>query len=303
MLRAGKLVVVFPPSGPVSPAWADNLAAGLGLGLAVRREPSTLERLSPLSVGQPKPLLQPILGELPGLVAPITISRIWPFESIPREWTSLLVAGDQPAVIAGSPSGAKGLVIWWAVAPDLAWTNLPAMPLFVPFVQEILRQGVGTSAGSTASIAGSAPAWPAATTQLRAVESPGQTGSPQLPGDTARVAGLWRALDSSSKTLGLFAVLPDTRASQTEPADRTRVASWMNTIVGVGRLDWIDDARPSTAESVGNPATRTPWDLWLLASLAAFLVVESIVARRVSPSASSAQAPGLSQSTRTEAAA
>jgi len=303
MLRAGKLVVVFPPSQPVSPAWADTLAQGLNIGLGVRREPLTLDRPQPLSIGQPRPLLQPIIGELPGLLAPVTLTRTWPLESVPQDWISLLRSGDQPVVVSGRPPDSKGLVIWWTVAPDLMWTNLPAMPLFVPFVQEILRQGVGSSAGSTESVAGLIPAWPTSASQLRPVDIPGRVARPQSATEPARTAGVWRAIDSSSKTLGLFAVLPNTAASATEPADRARVSAWMSGVVGSGRLAWIDDARSSSAGEDGTSTQRTPWDLWLLAGLAAFLVIESIVARRVSPWAASAQAPGLSQSSRTEAAA
>lgn len=306
MIRAGKLVVVFPPKDPATPAWADRLIAGLGLPLTVARAPQTLPSPVPLTLavaaGSQKSLLDPIAAELPGLIRPITVSRLWPIDTIPREWARVLDASGQPVCLAGRAAGSSGLILWWAITPDLAWTNLPAMPLFVPLVQEVLRQGIGSVTSAAVAPVGGLGPWPAQAAQLRSIDRPGAAPTrPQSPGEPARYAGLWRALDQSGRTLGLFGTLHDATAGRTEPADRSRVRNWLSGFTGSDRLAWIDDAQ-NTAATMQTNRDQTPWDLWLLAAVAFFLVVEAAAARRVSPVSSGAQTPGLSGQ-RQEAAA
>jgi hypothetical protein len=66
-------------------------------------------------------------------------------------------------------SSAGGLVALLTVAPDLTWTDLPAKPLMVPLVQELVRQGIGRSMASRITAAGQAPLLPPGTRDLAPV--------------------------------------------------------------------------------------------------------------------------------------
>ncbi|MFW5653382.1 MAG: VWA domain-containing protein [Planctomycetota bacterium] len=67
-------------------------------------------------------------------------------------------AEGTPLLIATTPPGARGLVIYLASSLHLDWTTLPTKPLMVALAQEIIRQGVAEARGQEDLRAGTTPA-------------------------------------------------------------------------------------------------------------------------------------------------
>ncbi len=156
-------------------------------------------------------------------------------------------AGTEPVTTAGG--GGSGVLVFVAAALDLKWTDLPAKPLMVPFMQEIVRQGIGKSRGGGWTTAGAPAPTPAQTVQLKAwpsttnaddasralsVSDYGQTLEP------VRRAGIWDALDSAGGRRGVVAVNADASAGRVEANDLTALTAWLNAAgTAGGGLVWL----------------------------------------------------------------
>ena len=102
-------------------------------------------------------LLAAIRPELPALVAPIAVMRFAAIEGTAPAYAVLVFEDGTPFVAMQSPAepadgGASraraGLVVAFASAPELAWSNLPVKPLMVPLFQELVRTALQLSAAS-----------------------------------------------------------------------------------------------------------------------------------------------------------
>src|SRR5690606_8941058 len=105
---------------------------------------------------------------------------------------------------ADSDAG-RGLVVLVTVALDADLTDLPARPLIVPLLQEIVRQGVGRAAGTGVWPAGAALQTPRGTVALRRI---GEDGAPEIPVDASgqpmqpiRRAGVFEAIDERGRNV------------------------------------------------------------------------------------------------------
>ncbi len=173
-------------------------------------------------------------------------------------------------------SGAGGLVALLTVAPDLTWTDLPAKPLMVPLVQELVRQGIGRSMTSRVTPAGQAPLLPPGTRDLAPVrialldeatnssatrnESGEATDSAASLPVTAGVldqpirrAGLFLARDTSGATLAPISFVADSQASTTAAMSKQDTERWLGS-TGLEPRFVNDDDTNSTNGAAGTLA-------------------------------------------------
>lgn len=220
---------------------------------------------------------------------------------------------DTASPDAASPT--RGLIVYIASALNLGWTDLPAKPLMVPLMQELVRQGFGRAAGNWSSIAGRRAAGPGRAAALRPIDAAtaDDAGAPVEVDDAGvsrrplRRAGLWRATDAAGRTRGYVAVNADADAARIEPLDASAVQSWLSAGLGADdaagkaggepsrrvTFDWLDRIAP--AASISRDTGGSPLSFPLLLAALALGAIEALLARWFSHAAAapSKHAAGL----------
>jgi hypothetical protein len=177
---------------------------------------------------------------------------------------------------------------------DLAWTDLPAKPLIVPLIQEVVRQGVGLARGTWHTAAGTRPSLPFGTTELRAAPSL-LADQPQGPSTIAigadpsstpalRRAGVYRALDAQGTTRAWISIAPDARAGDTSPTAAPAARAWINSIAPGATIQEINDAgagsEPATlASALGSAQSTSDRSFAFLIAALALALIELALAR------------------------
>lgn len=339
--RAGGLVGVTPPARAGAHTWPDAMTEGLGLSWTLPREAKTLDPASPTGArgrilsappsdaqGE-RDVLAAVRGELPELTSSVQVVRVLAPQPLPGardlgDATVLLALDDgSPLVVvdrpgatggtgaagagnAGTPPGSagappRGVVVYLSTALSLDWTDLPAKPLMVPLMQELVRQGLSRALPPLRAVAGEAPVLPAAAAELHAISGAErlQAGANIHP---IKRRGLFRVLDRVGSVRGVLAVNPDPRGAQTDAVPLPAVETWLSTALPAGgeRLVWLKDDRPPGSVADGAeamPPAREPAELlaprldgaptsswWVLIALV-LAVSEVFLARRVSHAA------------------
>lgn len=345
-IESGGLVIVAPPPGLTVHLWGDAMTRGLGLAFTPAREavdlvakgqPGKLVRAklseSPNALGEPSPagLLSLVEGELDELIRGVNVLRLLPLQPAPEHGETMLALDDRGGIVmwAGTPApqadatsaqrsgtsapDTRGLLVYLGVALDLEWSDLPARPLMVPLVQEVLRQGVGRARGSWAALAGQRPTMPSRTGELQELPDP---ANPANGGDTLqrfrvdatgalveplRRAGIFRAIDDRGSPRGVVAVNPDARAGRTttqtqevvgaalrgalaDNADASESLLW----IPAGGAVPVAGAEPATGTGeamsaiFGRSESGSPIALPLLIAALALVLIEVFIARRAS---------------------
>lgn len=266
VLERGGLVVLTPPAGLTVHAWTDRMRTALGLDWTLSREVQQRDPAQPLALapgtgdarvterGAPGALLAQLASEFEVLARGVTVSRVLPPDGIPPGvvlaladgtplvWAAPLAAGGGTgAGPGGGESSARGLFVVLASAPDLEWTDLPARPLMVPLLQEVVRQGIGAARGSWALTAGARPVLPARTAELR--DALGGGAAPSLgvdidgrPIEALRAAGAWHAVDERGTPRSLVTVNPDQVAGRVMALAEGVVDRWLGAAAGTGSV-------------------------------------------------------------------
>lgn len=321
----GGLLVIVPPSDATVNLWPDELEKAFELGWRIAREPE-MHVETPLKLDDQdlrSPLLATLSFELPQLLRPVGMMRLLPLENVPPGTQTVLKLRDGRAwMIAGAPgSGSaeagrgaesapasrqqRGLVVYMASAPVLSWTDLPARPLMVPLVQELVRQGVGTAMGSPSVVAGEqaqAPSRGGSVMELRplgATESASRV--PVDPSGLARLplrrAGLFRAVDEAGRSVGMLAVNADTDAGRATVQSAGDVQAWLGGALGLSGVDaarsvsWIegDGAGAASMAAAGGGSTIS---LPLLVAALVLALLETGMARWFSHARREGPGPG-----------
>lgn len=157
-VREGGVVIVLPAGESAAQAWSSTLFPRLGVAMRVAVEATEPPAPRLLAEEQPQSqMLAAIRPELPALVAPIAVARFAAIEGTAPADAVLVFEDGTPFVAMQSPAepaedGASraraGLVVAFASAPELAWSNLPVKPLMVPLFQELVRTALQLSAAS-----------------------------------------------------------------------------------------------------------------------------------------------------------
>jgi hypothetical protein len=316
----GGLLIVTPAFEAASQTWPDAMAGGLGVSLSIGRAPKEYPADAPgrLSGAAPAELgaadvLATLRGELDVLARPVGVSKILaPLESTAsaegREDVKVLVrtADGAPFITmvtrrtegpAARAAATPGAVVYVASALDLRWTDLPAKPLMVPLMQELVRQGVGRARPVFVSTAGSKAAVPGGATVLKPVEKTEGTLAVESGGRTAdpvRTAGAWRAVDAQGTDRGVVAVNAPIDGDTT-PVSRERMASWLASCLPekgdsekTPEVEWAGDAvwkRGLSAVGDGSSESRVGMGSLALIAALAFALCEVVLARMASASA------------------
>lgn len=293
----GLLLVVPPGDSNVHP-WTDRLVESMDLPWRILLEVADLRPPQGLADQQPaSELLQLLSGDLSALAAPVVVNRILPVDRRQTHAASILnLADGSPLMIAGSPNQpvggngrdgedqptdspvtGEGLVVLLTTSPELPWTNLPAKPLMVPMLHELIKQGVGLVRTSQRYTAGERPRLGLSAAAATLVDPRGRRisldafGRPVHPLERS---GLYTIADHADQTIGTIAVNVDTVAGRTLPQGQDAVNEWLG---HSGPWQVFDAGDPAaalrTAES-GSPLAGA-----LLLAVLGLVVIETALAR------------------------
>ena len=275
----GALVLISPPAATQTHAWTDAMVDGLGLEWQVARETtaySTRATLSPDRTSYSGPdLLDQISAELPDLLKHVSVSQALAVFGPPGSFEPLLSLADgKPLLIMGQPgahstdktarAASRGMVLFLTAAPDLKWTDLPTKPLMVPLIQELVRQGVGRSAGPKTAFAGAAPTLAPGAAELAPIVDPNAGTDSATPATivvdaSGRLAhpirnqGLWAARTSAGSTVGIIAYNADPAGGLTDTRSREELARWMTPVAS--DITWIEPGATALTPGAGGQGT------------------------------------------------
>jgi Aerotolerance regulator N-terminal/von Willebrand factor type A domain len=316
----GALVMISPPPDVQTHLWSDAMVEGLGLEWTVAREATELKpgaTVSPERTASPgSDLLGQLGAELPELLKHVSVSRVLGVQGPPgsfepllrlKDGTPLIVTAQPGARGSGKSGPGRGLIVFLASAPQPereghpGWTDIPTKPLMVPLMQELVRQGVGRSAGPKTSVAGTAPVLPAGAAEMALIQD-AATGAPPdsergvpgtIPVDQAgrlgtpvRTQGIWNVRGVGGGSLGIMAFNADPQAGLVETRTREEVAHWLAPVSD--DITWIEPGSAPTpgapnASSAAAALTRDskipPISLPLLVAALAIGVIETGLAR------------------------
>ncbi|MSR29485.1 MAG: hypothetical protein EXS03_07935 [Phycisphaerales bacterium] len=144
----GLVVIVVPWSEASNSTWSDGMVGAFNLGWTIAREARSADTAIGIALTkQPPRHLSQIAAELPELTQPVLVER-WFAVTIPagRGQPVLSLEDGSPFIVEATLEQARGSLLFVASAIDLEWTNLPAKPLMVPLLQELVRQAVASVA-------------------------------------------------------------------------------------------------------------------------------------------------------------
>lgn len=280
LLDRGGLVVITPDADGTPASWGDDLAALTGDAITISPGAVGEEVVTRMSArDEPRGVLAGLAGELAELARAVGVRRLVRLNlSGPGE--ALLVNEDAGVLAAGAAGvGGRGVCVVFGTAIDLAWSDLPARPAFLPIMQELVRRGAGTGSDA-AVVAGTAP--PETPGVDRWVFDADLSGIPEQAGDLGARAGVIVGVASDGAVLRTLAVNPDAGAARTEPVS---VESLNAAVEGAFAGASLQTGPGSGAEAA--PARRAGpkgdrLALLLLSAVAALAVVEALLARMAS---------------------
>ncbi|MGV6815343.1 MAG: hypothetical protein ACWA5W_10110, partial [Phycisphaerales bacterium] len=265
--------------------------------------------LSPNSCDPDHSLLRSLNAEMPDLTKPVTITRRMRFnigETESSSTTTCILALDtgEPIIQSTKPNQSdqpnidRGTVVLMGIAIDLDWSNLPARALFVPMMQELIRQGVGQSVGLPCITAGDRlprQPWVASNRRINpfeTTESSANTFSTPAPAESAEsnIVGVLAQIDQQGITRGIALIEPDADSAITTTTTESAQQDQLAKLLGIdlsspSTFQWLDGAQ-STAQdssptSVSNEhaAEGSKLSLWLLLIAATIALIESILAK------------------------
>lgn len=291
----GGLMLVCPPTDANVHLWTDAFERSLGLPVRFAREAKVYaEPAGLVPVDTDAGMLRLLKGEMPELVRPITVSKALLVEREEATFDTLLALEDgapwlismRPGLVdEGQGLAQGGLVLYLASSPDPTWTNMPLMPLMVPLLQEVLRQGVAESGGAAAMVvAGRAFAPPAGIDELVLDQEGDALHAPLSAAGTItlRRAGVWRGADAQGRRAFEIAANPDVDGARTGVVDAGALRAWLAGAIGAGAdpatsVQWLDGK--NTGAGTDQRAASSPFDLPLLLGVLGLALLEMVLAR------------------------
>ncbi|MDG2021460.1 MAG: VWA domain-containing protein [Phycisphaerales bacterium] len=226
-IRRGGIAVVLPPGETTTRPWASPLLEALDVPWAVSLEPTIVDPPRSLSAAQPSSALTTLLdAELVELAPSVRIDRRLPVDDVPDGDVVLLDDQGDPVVL-DAPIGA-GRLVFFAVNPELEWTDLPVRPLMVPLVQEIVRQGSALSKREVDGVVGLRPPL-IRRSNVATVAMPGSGSQPvtgeelPMPERTGTVEGY----DLGGNLVERMVVNPDAGGGFVDLLAPAAVAAWL----------------------------------------------------------------------------
>lgn len=286
-IARGGTLVVFPPSDAPVHRWGDPFRETLGIEGELSREAIAIEPPARLSAAPGAAVLTMLSGELEALARGVTVSRMLSISG-PRTGAALVTESGAPFLITPSPR------LWVFTAPlDPAWTDLPAKPLVVPLLQEIVRRAAAPSRPATVT-AGARFEAPAQSVELIDADSNARRSRSPDSGEFAPIdrAGVWTARSARGERLGLIVISPDHAAGRTEPTPPERVVERLRAAAPGLEPEWResdDDSGEGVRAREARPDDAFAWIPFVIAALVA--LGESFIARRIARGGAEAAAP------------
>lgn len=312
---AGGLLLVFPPASATVHLWTDAFVDAMDIPWTFPRESVDFDDApAQLSTDRPRaPLLRLIAAELPSLARPVHVRRAL-LPALSEGASPLLALGDGGAWLAASPAGARSLdapgadneaslsrgqVVYIGSALASSWTDLPARPIMVALMQEIVRQGAAMSSASIALDAGAVAPAPARTVELQPVatvggevRTPVAVNAEGLTVIPIRKSGIFAAVDDRGAVRGVVVVSPASSASSTVAQAPDAVKIWLSKVVkGGANIIFLNEKDISSsvggALSRANAADRSSISFPLLIAALVLALLETALARVFSHAARS----------------
>lgn len=282
-LDRGGTLVFAASAEPGVQRWPDATGEALGLEWRVARDPTEGEAGLALaaSQGDLDELLALVRAELDSLLQPVRVMRWLGVEDAGTLRPAITLTTGEPWMLVGRGPSERGVVVFLASALDLAWTDLPAKPLIVPMLNEILRQGVGLGGGDREVIAGSPFDVPPAAAMLAGTGGDARRVSPDGRSLDApiRRAGAWEVRTSEGAAIASVLVNADAAGSATDTTDMQRLDAWLaaggitDTRVDAGGSNTTGDETADADTGGGRLAA------WLLAIALGVALIELVLAR------------------------
>jgi hypothetical protein len=281
-VRRGRSLAIFPPPGADAHAWTAVAAEALGYAAQVGAERLEFDPPRRVRPGAGGALLRLIGGELEELAAPVRVFSALEIALPPGEGEALLTREDgAPWIVrAGGMGPSAGEVLLFASAPSLEWTTLPATPLMVPLVQELVRQSAGAALRQRVYVAGRPVRLPPGVRTLT-----DRNGSREIavaearPAEPVRESGLYLGRGARGETLGPAIFVADAAAGETAPVGAARAREWF---AEAGLEMDRDDETPASGENTLAGAGLGVSGTLLLIALA-LAALETVLSRRFSP--------------------
>ena len=224
-------------------------------------------------------LLSGIAGELPMLTGAVQVHRSL---RLPQGGVPIASLADGSALgVQVIPRDGSGAIVVLATPLDLNWTNLPARPLFVAMMQELVRQGVGIGSTPEPVRAGTAMPAPAWVQSSQPIDLPGFSRVADQFHEPSQLAGVIALRDAQGVARALRVVRPDSAGAIADPVERASIESGMGELVSVDSVRWSDQAAPGVSAGDGRVSSSDPRSLalWMLWAALAVATIEFLLAR------------------------
>ncbi len=305
--ETGTLVLITPDRGSGSLSWIDSFdsmtdqAGMIGNTIGSFDLPIRLgDRITSDHTG----LLFGLSSEYPNLARSVSV-----YQNLPLNSNTAGPSGMKPLIelqdgssLAGvvSSDDSRGTLVVFGSAFDLEWTDLPARPMFVPMLQEIVRQGVGYGFSSPTVISGStipSPLWAASSHRVLIDQNstaPGSRAIDSLDANESARAGLIAMLDAQGSTRGYVLINPDARGSKGTPSSKSILSEHLSAHTETGEIDWVPKSLTGSVDSEsgpGSPGTQSAHTLlpssspsvsialWMLLAAGIIAAIEAVLAK------------------------
>ena len=159
-VRSGAVAIVLPTGDSLAQSWGSTVLPRMGVTVRIDAEARVAVDALRLSEEQPSSsLLASLRPELASLTAPVEMTRVVTMSGMSAGDVILTLTDGTPFIVAQSPTTdegtpSRGLLVVFASAPELMWSNLPVKPFMVPLFQEIIRAGLQLAAGRNETAVG-----------------------------------------------------------------------------------------------------------------------------------------------------
>ena len=221
-------------------------------------------------------LLAGIESEWDALAGAVTINRSLAISSIATPIASL--SGSSPLGVQVIDRDGSGVLVVLAVPFELEWSNLPARPLFVAMIQELVRQGVGVGETRPPVLAGEEVATPNWAESSRPIELPGTAAAQSAE----RSSGAIAFRDAQGQSRAIQIVRPDASGAIADRINPTIIEEQLARFVDSNSWRWLgteSDAAVADTKGSTRSADMHRLGLWMLWVALAIGAIEFLLAR------------------------
>ena len=284
----GRSVAIFPPAGVDAHAWSVVATESLGLSGGIGAEKIEFPEARSVRPADASgaPLLRLLTAELDELTRPVRVFAALELTIPAGEGGAVLTLDDGSPWVAryASRRGSRGAgsVLVFASAPSLEWSTLPATPLMVPLVQELVRQSAGAGLRERVVEAGVASALPSDVRTLVSTTGGEEVAVMEgIPSAPLRMSGVYQSRGERAEALAPLIVVPSVMAGRTDPVSAAEASRWFEAAGLRAAEPEAGEASPRTGEADLGASLGVSGMLFLAAL--ALAALETFLSRRFSP--------------------